>query len=430
MTNSPRKIAFDILQDVHINKSYANLSLKDRLKNQKPLDASFITRIVFGVLQNEIYIDYYIKKYTKGKRIKPKIMEILRIGVYQILFMDKVPDNAAVDECVKITKQLKLQSLSGFVNGVLRSISREKDNLPQISASTKAEYLSVKYSHPLWLVEKFMSEFSKEDVEQILIANNQNAPIVCRVNTVKTTVNDVIKKLENIEVTVCETPENSLILSKTGDIEQLQAFQDGDIYVQDFASQYAVSVLSPTEGSTLIDCCSAPGGKSFLSAQYMQNKGEIFSFDIHPHKLEIIEKTASRLGLDIIKTGVQDASVFDVKLEKTADFVLCDAPCSGLGIIRRKPEIRYKEDISELPQIQLDILSNVSRYVKNGGTLVYSTCTIISDENTQVVEKFLENNEDFYLEDFTIQGKSQSMLTLLPHIHNTDGFFIAKLRRK
>lgn len=422
-----RKIAFDILLDVHKNNSYANLALKDKLKNQKPIDAGFITRIVYGVLQNQIYIDYYIKKYAKNSRIKPQILVILRMGVYQILFMDKVPDSASVDESVKLVKKLKMSQLSGFVNGVLRSISREKDNLPQISASTKAEYLSVKYSHPLWLVEKILSEYSKEDTLEILNANNEKAPIVCRINTIKTDEKSI--DFSNVSYEFCD--DNAVILDKTGDIENLDIFKNGEIYVQDFASQYAIKALNPTKGSKLIDCCSAPGGKSFLSAQYMENKGEILSFDIHEHKIKLIEKTADRLGIDIIKASVFDASVFNEKLEKYADFVLCDAPCSGLGIIRRKPEIRYKEDISQLPSIQLSILENVSRYVKNGGTLVYSTCTIISDENQQVVENFLSKNDEFYLEEFELFGNEKhKMITLLPHIHGTDGFFIAKLRRK
>lgn len=423
MISSPRKIAFDVLQDVHINKSYANLSLKGKLKNQKPIDASFVTRIVFGVLQNKLYIDYYIKKYTNGKKIKPKIMDILRIGVYQILFMDKVPDRSAVDESVKITKQLKLQSLAPFVNGVLRNISRDKENLEHINADSKAEYLSIKYSHPLWLVEKLMSEFS--DIEPILKANNENAPIICRVNTLKTNTEDILKKLEN--ATKCD--ENAVVLTKTGDITELEVFKTGEIYVQDLASQFAIKVLEPKPNSIMIDCCSAPGGKSFLSAQYMENKGEIYSFDIHSHKLELIEKTADRLGINIIKTKEKDASIYDENLEQKADFVLCDVPCSGLGIIRRKPEIRYKEDISSLPEIQSKILENCSKYVKKGGVLVYSTCTIISDENQNIVENFLKNNAEFALEDFVLDGKTQNMVTLLPHINNSDGFFIAKLRR-
>lgn len=426
MTKSPRLIAFEVLYDVHSNKTYANLALKNQLKGSSSLDASFVTRIVYGVLQNQLLIDYYIKSFTTGKRIKPKVLVILRMGVYQILFMDKIPDSATVNESVLLMKTINLSEISGFVNGVLRSISREKDDLPEVVAPTRASWLSIMYSHPLWLVEKFISEFGTKTAEKIIKSNNQKADIICRINTLKTTENEIDLSAVEFE----NVGENIVRISNTGDIESLDIFKNGEIYVQDYASQYSIMALEPKPDCTLIDCCSAPGGKSFLSAQYMENKGEILAFDIHEHKMEIIDKSAQRLGIDIVKTDILDATKFNPELEKTADFLICDVPCSGLGIIRRKPEIRFKEDISSLPDIQFEILQNVSRYLKSGGAMIYSTCTIISDENKSVVERFLSENADFYLEDFSLPFGTQNMITLLPHLHKTDGFFIAKLRRK
>ncbi len=429
MTKTTRHIAFDILFDVHKNKSYANLTMKEKLSGINAQDAAFITNIVYGVLKNQILIDYYIDFYTKGKKVKPNIREILRISIYQMLFMDKVPSSAAINESVNLTKKLKMQGLSGFVNGVLRNFSRNIETLPEITGDFKQK-MSIKYSHPLFLVNKLLENYSKEETEQILISNNEKAEIVCRINTLKTDFSGISKKISDVQFEKSEIDENILVLSKTGDLTRLDVFKNGEIYVQDFASQLAIKALNPTPDSTLIDVCSAPGGKSFLSAILMENKGEIHSFDIHKHKIELISKTAEKMDISIIKPSVFDANNAKKELLGKADFVICDVPCSGLGIIRRKPEIRFKEDISSLPEIQLNILKSASKYVKSGGFLIYSTCTIIKDENEDVIMKFLAENNDFELEEFEILGKKQSFITLLPHKNNTDGFFISKIKRK
>lgn len=423
MTKTSRHVAFDILLDVYKNKSYANLALKEKLRGVPAVDTGLITNIVYGVLQNMILIDYYISFYTKGKRVKPNIRVILQIGIYQILFLDKIPDNASVNEAVKLTRKLKLDGLSGFVNGVLRNIARNKDNLPEIKGSEN-EILAIKYSHPLWLIEKLISEFGLSETELILIENNKKAPLVCRVNTLKT---------GNVEIEnafASDVIENAIILEKSGDITKLDAFENGEIYVQDLASQLAIKALNPKPNSIVVDVCSAPGGKSFLSAQYMQNKGIIHSFDIFEHKIELINQTAEKMGIDIIKSEVFDANNTKEELLGKADFVICDVPCSGLGIIRRKPEIRFKEDIEKLPEIGYNILNSASKYLKKGGELLFSTCTIIKQENDEVLYKFLENNSDFELVDFEILNVKQSSITLLSHKNGTDGFFISKIRRK
>ena len=425
MTN-PRLKAYEILEDIEKKGAFSNLALKNNLGDLKPVDKAFVTKIVYGVLQNKILIDYYLKAFTNGKRIKPKVRNVLRVSVYQILFMDKVPDNAAVNEGVDLSKKVGLSALSGFVNGVLRTISREKLSLPAINSKTQTEFLSIKYSHPEKLVETFIKEFGIVETEKILHSNNTSPDLIFRVNTLKTTTENIINEIENAEII-----ENDAIkIVKVQNLDRIENIQNGEIYVQDLASQKAIEVLNPLENETLIDVCSAPGGKSFLAAIKMKNKGGILSFDIFEHKTDLIDKGAEKLGIDIIKTAISDATVFNEELSEIADKVICDVPCSGFGIIRRKPEIRYKEDVSSLPKIQLDILKNASKYLKKGGTLLYTTCTIFKDENSNVVNAFLSKNEDFYLEEFELFGEKQAMITLLPHKYNTDGFFIAKIRRK
>lgn len=428
MTKTARHIAFDILLDVYKNQAYANLSLKEKLSGVDKMEASLATNIVYGVLQNELLIEFYIKEFTKGKRVKPNVKTILKIGIYQILFMDRIPDTAAVNESVKLVKKLKLDGLSGFVNAVLRNIVRNKDDLPEIKG-TKSEVLSIKYSHPKWLVEKLLSEFGDE-TEQILASNNEKAPIVCRINTLKSSFDEIEPTLSEIECESSDIIENAMIISKTGDISALEAFKKGEIYVQDLASQLAVKVLNPKENSVLVDVCSAPGGKSFLSAQYMKNTGKIHSFDIYEHKIKLVEDVAKKMGIDIISTKVYDALETCEELSGKADFVICDVPCSGFGIIRRKPEIRFKENIEKLPEMSYNILCSASRYLKSGGELLFSTCTIIKDENESVLNRFLNENQDYEPVEFELFEKKQTHITLLPHKHGTDGFFISKIRRK
>ncbi len=399
-------------------------------------DAALATVITNGVLQNMLYIDYYISRFSSIKinKISPGILDVLRISVYQILFLDRVPDSAVVNDAVSRAKRSNTRA-AGFVNAILRKISVSKRSLPEISGDRES-VLSVKYSHPRWLIHMLSDIYGVTETEKIIACNNEPAPICARVNLLKTTQEELCDILHNEGISV--TPgniKNSLILRDTGNIENLKSFRDGLFYIQDTASQIAASIVDARPGMRVLDACAAPGGKSFLLASDMENAGEIISCDIYEHKLRLIESGAERLGIKNIRTRLCDASVFNDAFKGLFDAVLADVPCSGLGIIRKKPDIRYKDEdsIKELPSIQSCILQNVSSYVKPGGKLVYSTCTILPKENSEVVKNFLSKNDAFEAEAFKVNVphiKNEFGITLLPHISGTDGFYMCSLRRK
>ncbi len=399
-------------------------------------DASLATAITNGVLQNMLYIDYYISKFSSIKinKISPGILDVLRISVYQILFLDRVPDSAVVNDAVYRANRSNARA-AGFVNAILRKISASKDSLPEITGD-RDDVLSVKYSHPRWLIHMLSDIYGIVETEKIISSNNEPAPICARVNLLKTTQDELfdILREEGVLVSAGNT-ENSIILKETGNIEKLKSFKDGLFYIQDASSQIAASIVNARPGMCVLDACAAPGGKSFLLATDMENTGEVISCDIYEHKLRLIENGAERLGIKNIRTKLCDASVFNDEFDASFDAVLADVPCSGLGIIRKKPDIRYKDEdsLKELPSIQFAILQNVSSYVKPGGKLVYSTCTILPRENSDVVKRFLGENSSFEAEVFNVDVphiRNEFGITLLPHVSGTDGFYMCSLRRK
>ncbi len=399
-------------------------------------DAALATVITNGVLQNMIYIDFCISKFSdiRVNKISPGILDVLRISVYQILFLDRVPDSAVVNDAVSRAKRSNARA-AGFVNAILRKISASKSEMPQIDGG-KEDVLSVKYSHPLWLVHMLSDIYGIKETEKILSENNKSAKITARVNVLKTDTKELLDALREEGVSADNGAiENAVVMESTGAIERLSAFKNGLFHVQDTASQIAAEAVCARPGMRILDVCAAPGGKTFLISESMNNSGDVVSCDIHEHKLQLIEDGAKRLGLRNIKTKLCDASVFNCDFESAFDAVLADVPCSGLGIIRKKPDIRYKdaEDIKALPNVQKSILRNVSRYVKRGGTLVYSTCTILPAENSDIVADFLRTNDEF--EEITLKTeipniKNEFGNTFLPHISGTDGFYICRLRRK
>lgn len=414
------------------SEAYLKKMIKANDMSQR--DAALASIICYGVLQNSILLDFYIDNFSTVKKINPKIRDILRVGVYQILWLDRVPVSAAVNEAVKMARKDNPKA-AGFVNALLRRIAASKSSLPE-PIGDKAYRLSVSTSHPQWLVGMFLKIFG-DSAEDILRANNIAPEITARVNTVKGDVQGAIESLTSQGVEACahEWLPKCVVLKNPGSLEELSAFKSGLITVQDTASQIAAMCVGAKPGMRVLDACAAPGGKSFVLAQEMENKGEVVSCDIHPHKINILEKGAQRLGLDCINATLKDASEFDAVFEKSFDAVLADVPCSGLGIIRKKPDIRYKDpdELKALPEIQKKILSNVSSYVKPGGVLVYSTCTVIPRENRKVIDAFLAENADFKLENFEICGLGECApgdVTLLPSVHGTDGFYICKLRRE
>ena len=404
-------------------------------------DAALATQLCFGVLQNQMLLDFYLSKFSNIplKRMEGKVVQTLRLGAYQMLFLTRIPHSAAVNSAVTLVKtHCKNPRAAGMVNGILRSMERSLQNMPVIPQGDPVAYLSTLYSHPEWLVKEFILSLGEEETAQLLAADNSQPPTAVMVNTTRTTAEELKTMLEDDHVEAEPHPwlENCLLLHRTGDLERLEAFQQGLFYVQDPASRLSVLAAGAKPGMKVLDCCAAPGGKSFAAAIAMENQGEIVSCDLHPHKKKLIQAGAYRLGLTIISPKTADGKVFRPEWENAFDLVLVDAPCSGLGVIRKKPDIRYKDPapLADLPAVQLDILRNAARYVKPGGTLMYSTCTLLYRENGEVVETFLAENNSYKAEAFPLPGPvglvQGGSVTLWPHRHGTDGFFISKMRRE
>ncbi len=436
-----RDIATNIILDITEKEAFNNITLRKVLNqypNMKIEDKGFITEIVNGTLRNIYYIDYIIEQFSivKIKKMKPVILNILRITVYQIKFMDKVPDSASCNEAVKLTKKRGYNNLSAFVNGVLRNIVRNKDNV-----KLPDDYLSILYSHPQWIIDKWLKEYDYKFVEDMCIKNNTSPNVTICTNTLKITSENLKNLLleQNVNVKDGKYIKEALYLTKTSDISSLNGYNEGYFHVQDESSMLAVDILSPKSNEFIIDVCGAPGGKSLMCAEKMNNKGIILTRDIYNHKLDLIKNSAQRLGIDIIKTQNIDATILDKDSINKADKVLIDAPCSGLGLLRKKPDLKLKkkiDDVEILINLQKKILTVCSEYVKLNGTLVYSTCTISKEENLDNINWFV-NNFPFELEDITdllpnniCSTAKDGYVQLYPNIHDTDGFFIARMRRK
>ncbi|MFZ5966318.1 MAG: 16S rRNA (cytosine(967)-C(5))-methyltransferase RsmB [Bacillota bacterium] len=438
-----RKYALEILDNIYIKGAYSNIAINKQLEHHsfEAIDRRFITELVYGVIENQIYLDFIIDHLSKTKinKLDLSILNILRMGLYQLIYLDKVPDSAAVNESVKLAKQKNVKA-SGFVNGLLRNYLRNKNNIELPNPSKDlVKYLSIKYSHPLWLVQKWVGEYGQEFTEALLSANNQTPPLSIRMNTLKMNKEEAVNILaaDGIKGVDGLYVEEALHIENISSIDKLKSYENGYFTIQDESSMLVAHVVNPLPGEFVIDVCSAPGGKSTHMAQLMKNQGKILSRDIYDHKLKLIRAAADRLGISIIETERFDAKVTDAHLIEKADKVLVDAPCSGLGIIRRKPEIKYTrkaEDFQTLAALQLEILEAASHYVKPGGYLIYSTCTIAPEENMGVVEAFIRNNQQFKLIDINelLPEKLQSnnaYLQLYPNTHNIDGFFICKMQK-
>lgn len=395
-------------------------------------DAALASRICLGVLQNDRLCDYYIDCFCKAK-LEPLVRDILRVGVYQLLFLDRVPARAAVSETVELCNRKNVRRASGLVNAVLRRIAGEKDSLPAIPGEGTAEYLSVRYSHPAWLCEYLIEKKGCDFTEAFLRENNSPPKLCLQVNTLKVRTEDYTRALRRAEIAFRETEPEGCVELEGGLAAELPGYEEGLFYVQDRAARLTVEIAAPEPGMRVLDACSCPGGKSFAAAIRMENRGSILSCDIHEKKLHVLKDGAQRLGIDIIETRAMDAREYDPELRERFDLVIADVPCSGLGVIAKKPEIRAKdrESLRGLPEIQGAILENLSRYVKPGGALLYSTCTILTEENEDAALAFLKNHGEYRAEDFSLCGiESQNgMYTFWPNTDGTDGFFAAKFRR-
>ena len=435
-----RETALDALIACRKRAAWSNGVLKDYIERDRldRRDAALATRLCYGVLQHRGMLDFFLKQLLTGKikDLHPVIRDILHMGLYQIYELDKVPDSAAVNESVQLAKKYcrRQRNASGLVNAVLRNAVRTKGTLQQPTA------LEDRYSHPAELIRLLESYVGKEKMEPMLAANNDTPLTVVQVNTLRTSTEELVRALQEENVVALPHPwmPDCLVLSNTGNLEKLEAFKKGLFYVQDAASRLTVMCAKIPQGEKIrvLDCCAAPGGKTFGAAIAMGGQGKIRSADIHRHKTTLIQHGAERLGLHNVLVREQDATENHPSWYGKMDVVLADVPCSGYGIIRKKPDIRYKnpKDMERLPELQLKILCKQAEYVKPGGVLMYSTCTLVRRENEGVVEAFLRHYPEFYLEALDLPEnfpKNESgMLTLVPGEYETDGFFICRMRRK
>ena len=432
-----RETALNALIACRKNGAWPNAALKEYLQRDRldSRDAGLATRLVYGVLQNRSKLDFYLKQLLTGKLsgLHPVVRDILHLGLYQISQLDRVPDSAAVNESVELTKKYcpRQKNAPALVNAVLRKAAATRGSWEEPVSYAE------KYSHPEELISLLKKSLPKGKLEPMLIADNTAPQTVVQVNLLKTTTIELVKLLNKQGVTAEKHPwmGDCLILSSLGNLERLEAFREGLFYVQDPASRLSVLCAQLQKNWKVLDCCAAPGGKSFAASVAMEGTGSIVSCDIYPHKAELITKGAQRLGMGNITAQCRDASRYEPEWEQRFDAVLADVPCSGLGIIRKKPDIRYKklEELLELPQLQLSILENQARYVRPGGVLLYSTCTVLPRENEQVVAAFLQEHPDFSVEALPLPDvfpeNESGMITLIPGEYDTDGFFICRLRR-
>ena len=436
---SYRAQAIETLKKIFKDKSYSNIVINNDMKNVDNRFLSLYRKSVLGVVENLIFIDWIINQVskTKTKKMETDVLLVLRLAVYQIFFLEKSHENIVVNESVQYIKDNGNIRASKFVNAVLRNILRSKDNLiGKMNELPRDDYLSVKYSYPKELIVKWEKQFGK-DVDKVLIANNTEAPLEIRVNTLKIQRDELIKLFEEkgIKSYKCKYADKGLIIENPFEIDKTDEYKNGLFSVQSESSMLAGQILNPKENSFIIDVCAAPGGKTLNAAEMMNNTGKILSRDIYPAKLRLIENELKRLVIKNVKVEKYDARKLDESLVGKADYVIADVPCSGLGIIRRKPEIKYNEtDLKDITEIQYKILENASKYLKQSGELVYSTCTTNKEENIEIINRFLKN-KNFILADFSdiinedFKTAKDGYIEIYPHLHGMDGFFIAKLKR-
>ena len=406
-----RLSAFDMLYDIIYGGAYSNIVLEKGLKAVESKDKSFVSRLVYGVIERRLSLDYAINKFLNGKT-KPKVKILLYIGAYQVLYMDKIPDAVAVYETVSLCDNIGLSYFKKLINAVLHRIIDYKTEFDAI------DDLSIKYSCPQHLINMWTKMYGEDNVLDILESINNRPPVFAIPNSKYVDAEELYYELLSAEID-CEIFNDVVKINSSFDLSGLKAFNDGLFYIEDYSSYSCAKALEAKPDDVVLDLCSAPGGKAFTIAQ---SGATVYAYDIYEHRVELIKKSAQRLGLDNIITGINDALIYNANIP-FADRIICDVPCSGFGIIRRKPEIRYKnlDDIKELPQIQYNILFTSSRYLKSGGVIIYSTCTLNKKENEQVVDRFLMDNTDFSL----VESK-----TVFPTKNGGDGFFYSILKKK
>ncbi len=436
-----REVALEAIYDIENKGLYSNIAVNRYLRKSslKDMDRGFATELIYGVIENKYFLEYVIDNFSniKVNKLSPYVKVILQMGIYQILFLDSVAAFAAVNESVILAKKYDKKA-SGFVNGVLRNVVRKEKDIKYPDKKDLVKHFSVKYSYAPWMIKNWIKRFGEEFVEELLNANNEKVNLYLRTNTLKISREELLKKLEEQGI-ICEKVnlvEDAIMVKNLKNIENNELFKAGYFQIQDLSSMLVGYVVHPHKNDLILDVCSAPGGKSTHLGMMMENTGQVVARDIFDHKLDLIKENVERLGLSNVKIEKFDAVKLDEKSIDKFDTVLVDAPCSGFGIIRRKPDIKYKnkKEVMELSKIQKEILQNSSQYVKKGGLLIYSTCTIEDRENIKIVENFLKENDTFTLEPIEnikidLENQDKGYIKLYPHIHGTDGFFISKMRR-
>lgn len=442
-----RELVLGILLEVTRDGEYSHIALRNVLNKYQYLDKkdrAFITRVTEGTLEHMVEIDYIINQFSKVKvnKMKPVIRNILRSAVYQLKYMDSVPNSAACNEAVKLATKKGFSNLKGFVNGVLRNIERNLDNITYPDETNLMEYLHIKYSMPEWILNQWLSKYDKNTVEKMLKDFQREKPTTIRCNLNQISKEELIAELKEDGVQVEEHPylPYALMISGYDYLGDLQSFQKGAFYVQDISSMLVAHIANPKEGDTVIDVCAAPGGKALHMAELLKGTGHVEARDLTDYKVNLIRENIARSGMTNIEAVRWDATVLDEESAGKADVVVADLPCSGLGVLGKKTDLKYKmteETQADLVTLQRDILSKVKAYVKTGGTLIYSTCTIHVAENVGNVHWFLKENPEFELvsieeslcDELKASVEEKGCLQLLPGIHESDGFFIAKLKK-
>ena len=447
-----RELALKILYKIDKEKAYSNIILNEMIKQNKNnlqnRDIGLIAEIVYGTTTWRLTLDEIIKKYSKLKlkKISIWILNILRMSIYQIIFLDKIPKSAAVNEGVELAKKYGHKSSSNFVNAILRKANK-KDYEELFNIEDNIEKISKAYSIPIWILKKLSKELDIKQIKEIAKASNLRPNISIRINNLKITKEKLIKELGNRNINIKESLlKDFLILENAKSIEEIPEFKQGKFTVQDETAGLIAIILNPNESDKILDACSSPGGKTTYLAEMMKNKGKIEAWDIHEHRTKLVEKTAKRLGITNVQTNVKDATIYDKKYKEKFDKILLDVPCLGIGVLKRKPDIKWQKeekDIEEITKTQKEILQTCSQYLKKGGEIVYSTCSILKEENENIIEEFLKNNKNFELEKINLQKntkienreffqkyiKNDTYLQVYQNKH-TDGFFICKLTKK
>ena len=423
-----REIALKTLYKIDKEKAYSNLALDEQIRENRRFlenrDIGLISELVYGVTTWRLTIDEILKKYSKIrlKKISIWILNILRMGIYQIIFLEKIPKSAAVNESVSLAKRYGHHSSSNFVNAILRKVEK-KDYDQLFEIKNDEERISKTTSMPEWIVKRLLDKNKIEEVQKICEALNEKPQMTIRINTLKINKEQLEQQLKENNIEFEETDlEDFIVIKKVKNIEKLDLFQEGYFTIQDKSAGLTSIILSPKENEIVLDACSAPGGKTTHLAQIMNNKGKIIAWDIYKHRLNLVEENSKRLGIGIIKTENQNATEMKEEYIETFDKILLDVPCLGIGVIKRKPDIKWQrkeDDITEITKIQLRILQVCSRYLKNGGDIVYSTCSILEDENDSIIDKFLEENKNF---------KVVNKKKIFPS-KSQDGFYICKMKK-